>query len=394
MKNPPSRFSTGLTRRSPLWRAKAGRSVMVARVFWEDLVRVRLSAPRPIKELKIMITVKNEGIILEKTNLGFENKGVFNPACIQTDGITHMFYRASNHNEVSSIGYCQLKDNKVVKRLKKPVLFPEYDYEKKGVEDPRITLLEGTYYLFYTAYDGKNALISYATSKDLVHFTKQGLISPKISYDEAEDIFRESKVRERYTMFEMFYKERKGKDILLFEKDASLFPQKFNQKFALLHRILPGIQIVYFNNFSELTEDRWRDYFKNLGDFIVLDPLFWFENRNIGGGCPPIETKDGWLIIYHAVEDTPFGKIYHASAALLDLKNPLKVLGRLKEPLFSPKASWEKSGVTNNVVFPTGAVVRDKRLYIYYGAADKLIAARSIDLAELLTELKKSSLKL
>jgi predicted GH43/DUF377 family glycosyl hydrolase len=341
-----------------------------------------------------MITVNNEGIILEKTHLEFENKGVFNPACIQTDGITHMFYRAINHNDVSSIGYCQLVNNKVVKRLKEPVLFPEYNYEKKGVEDPRITLLEGTYYLLYTAYDGKNALIAYATSKDLVHFTKQGLISPKISYDEAEDIFRGPKVRERYTMFEMLYKEREGKDILLFDKDASLFPKKFNHKFALFHRILPGIQIIYFNSFSELTKDRWRDYLKNLGDFIVLDPLFWFENRNIGGGCTPIETKDGWLFIYHAVEDTPSGKIYHAAAALLDLKNPLKVLGRLKEPLFPPEASWEKSGVTNNVVFPTGAVVRDKRLYIYYGAADKLIAAKSVDLAELLTELKKSSLKL
>jgi len=337
-----------------------------------------------------MVTVKNEGIILEKTNLEFENKGVLNPACIQTDGITHMFYRASNHNEVSSIGYCQLKNNKVVKRLKEPVLFPEYDYEKKGIEDPRITLLDGIYYLFYTAYDGKNALIAYATSKNLVHFVKQGFISPKISYDEAEDIFRGPKVGERYTIFEKLYKEKKGKDILLFEKDASLFPKKFNNKFALLHRILPGIQIIYFNSFSELTKDRWRDYFKNLGDFIVLDPLFWFENRNIGGGCPPIETKDGWLIIYHAVENTHFGNIYHASAALLDLKNPLKVLGRLKEPLFSPKASWEKSGVINNVVFPTGAVVRDKRLYIYYGAADKLIAAKSIDLTELLIELKKS----
>ncbi|HUV42613.1 MAG TPA: pesticidal protein Cry7Aa [Patescibacteria group bacterium] len=341
-----------------------------------------------------MLKIKDEGIILEKTNLEFENKAVLNPACIQVDDITHMFYRAVNHNDISSIGYCQLKDNKVVKRLKEPVLFPEYDYEKKGVEDPKITFLEGTYYLFYTAYNGKNALIAYATSKDLVHFTKQGLISPKISYDEAEDIFRESKVRERYTMFEMFYKERGGKDILLWEKDASLFSQKFNHKFALLHRILPGIQIIYFNNFSELTAVRWHHHLKNLGDFIVLDPLFWFENRNVGGGCPPIETEDGWLIIYHAVEDTPFGKIYHAAAALLDLKNPLKVLGRLIEPLFSPKAPWEKSGVTNNVVFPTGAIVRDKRLYIYYGAADKLIAAKSINLTELLTKLKKSPLKL
>ena len=336
-----------------------------------------------------MVAVKNEGIILEKTSLKFENKGVFNPACILVDGITHMFYRAINQNDISSIGYCQLKDNKVVKRLTEPVLFPEYDYEKKGVEDPRITFLEGTYYLLYTAYDGKNALIAYATSKDLVHFTKQGLISPKISYDEAGDIFRTSKVRERYSMFEALYEEREGKDVLLFEKDAYLFPQKFGSKFALFHRILPGIQIIYFNSFSELTKDRWRDYLRNLGDFIVLDPLFWFENRNIGGGCPPIETSNGWLIIYHAIEDTSFGKIYHASAALLDLKNPLKVLGRLTQPLFSPKAPWEKKGVTDNVVFPTGAVVQNKRLYIYYGAAEKIIAAKSVDLAELLTELKK-----
>lgn len=335
-----------------------------------------------------MITVKDEGIILEKTNLEFENKAVLNPACIQVDDITHMFYRAINQHDISSIGYCQLKNSKVVKRLKEPVLFPEYDYEKEGVEDPRITLLEGTYYLFYTAHDGKNALIAYATSKDLVHFTKQGLISPKISYDEAEDIFRGSGIRERYTMFEMLFKQREGRDVLLFEKDASLFPRKFGSKFALLHRILPGIQIIYFDNFSELTEDRWRDYFKNLGDFIVLDPLFWFESRNVGGGCPPIETKDGWLIIYHTVEDTPLGKIYHAAAALLDLNNPLKVLGRLKEPLFSPKASWEKIGVVGNVVFPTGAVVRDKRLYIYYGAADKTIGAKSLFLSELLDELK------
>lgn len=337
-----------------------------------------------------MIVVKNEGIVLKKTNLKFENKGVLNPACIQVNDITHMFYRAINYRGVSSIGYCQLRNNKVIKRLKKPILFPEYDYEKKGVEDPRITLIEGIYYLFYTAYDGKNALIAYATSKDLVHFVKQGLISPKISYDEAEDIFSKSKVNERYIVFEKLYKEKEGKNILLFEKDACLFPQKINHKFALLHRILPGIQIIYFNNFSELTENRWRKYFKNLSDYIVLDPFFYFENRNIGSGCPPIQTKDGWLIIYHAVEENSLGRIYHATAALLDLKNPLKVLGRLKEPLFSPKAFWEKSGVTNNVVFPTGAVIKNKRLYIYYGAADKLIAAKSINLADLLIELKKS----
>ena len=337
-----------------------------------------------------MIKIKDEGIILEKTNLEFENKTVFNPACILVDDITHMYYRAVNNNNISSIGYCQLKDNKVVKRFEKPILFPELNYEMKGVEDPRITYLDGVYYLFYTAYDGLNALISYATSRDLVHFEKQGLISPKISYDEAEDIFRGSGVIDRYTMFEIHYKEFGGKDILLFEKDASLFPKKINNKFALLHRILPGIQVIYFNDFSELSDHHWRNYFKNLAGHIVIDPLYWFENRNVGGGCPPIETEEGWLIIYHAVEDTPLGIRYHACAALLDHDNPLKVLGRLSEPLFSPKEPWEKSGVTSNVVFPSGATVKDNRLSIYYGAADTLIAAKSVDLTELLTEIKKN----
>lgn len=337
-----------------------------------------------------MISIKNEGIILEKTNLEFENKGVLNPACFPAGDLIHMFYRAISDKNVSSIGYCQLSGNKVIKRSNKPILYPEFDWEKKGVEDPRITFLDGTYYLFYTAYDGKDALIAYATSQDLVHFTKQGLVSPRISYDEAEDIFRSSKVKERYTMFETYYKDKQGEKILLFEKDAALFPKKINNKFALLHRIFPGIQIIYFDDFSKLSENDWRHYFKHLGDHVVLDPLYWFESYNIGAGCPPIETKDGWLIIYHGLEDTSAGRVYHATAALLDLKNPLKVIGRLKEPLFSPNAQWEKSGVTNNVVFPTGTIIRDKRLYIYYGAADELIAAKSVDLEELLTELKKS----
>ncbi|MDO8555325.1 MAG: pesticidal protein Cry7Aa [bacterium] len=341
-----------------------------------------------------MITVKNEGIILEKTNLEFENKAVLNPACIQVDGITHMFYRAINHNNVSSIGYCQLKDNKVVKRLKEPVLFPECDYEKMGVEDPRIVFLDGIYYLFYTAYDGKNALAAYATTSDLVNFKKHGIISPQISYSDAMDLIRNKHFPQRYFHYERRVKQYHGSDVLLWDKDTFIFPKKINNLFWLVHRIMPSIQIATFKDFSELTPAYWHEYLKTFERHILLNPRYRFENHKIGGGCPPIETEAGWLFIYHSVGRMFLRKRYHASVALLDLKNPLKVLGRLKEPLFSPKASWEKSGVTNNVAFPTGAIVRDKRLYIYYGAADKLIAAKSVDLAELLTELKKNSLRL
>ena len=337
-----------------------------------------------------MLKIRDEGIILKPTNLSFENKAVLNPACIEVDGITHMFYRAVNRQDISSIGYCQLKNNQVVKRLTQPILAPEFDYEKKGVEDPRITLLNGTYYLFYTAFDGKNALVAYATSKNLINFSKHGLISPRISYDKAEDIFRHSQVRERYTLFEVLYKARRGQNVLLYEKDVSLFPQKFKGKYALIHRILPGIQLIYFKNFTDLTDSFWRKYLTNLGENVIIDPLYWYESRNVGGGGPPIKTKAGWLIIYHAVEDTPLGKIYHAGAALLDLNNPLKVIGRLKEPLFSPKASWEKKGFVNNVVFPTGAIVKSGRLFIYYGAADTCIGAKSVNLDSLLTAIKQS----
>lgn len=340
-----------------------------------------------------MIKVENEGIILESSENGFENQAVLNPACLEIGNITHMFYRAVRQGDmVSSIGYCQLKENKVVHRADKPVLFPEYDYEKMGIEDPRIIFLDGIYYLFYTVYDGKNALFAYATSADLVHFTKQGIISPRISYHNAALLFAHSKIRlrEKYFLYDAYIRDRAGDDILLWEKDAFIFPRKIKGKFALIHRVLPGIQVIMFDDFKDLTEAYWKEHLENLGRYIVLDPEHRFESRNVGGGCPPIETKDGWLLIYHGVEDGLQGKIYHAAAALLDLENPTKVIGRLKTPLFSPVESWEKQGDVNNVVFPTGTVLKNDRLFIYYGAADKLIAAKSLDIKELLHELKNT----
>ncbi len=340
-----------------------------------------------------MIEVKSEGIILESSRNAFDGQAVLNPACIEIDGVTHMFYRGVRQGDmVSSIGYCQLVDNKVVKRLEEPVLFPEYDYEKKGVEDPRIVFLDGIYYLFYTVYDGTNALFAYATSTDLINFQKHGIISPRFTYTEAGRLFGSSpiRIREKYFFFESYIKDRQGGDILLWEKDAFIFPKKINNKFALVHRVLPGIQVIYFDDFKELTDDYWRAYLKDLGRYVMLDSEYRFESRNIGGGCPPIETRDGWLLIYHAVEDYHVGRIYHAAAALFDLDDPTKVIARMKKPLFSPNEEWEKRGDVNNVVFPTGTVVKDDRLYIYYGAADKRIAAKSVDMEELLKELKRN----
>ncbi len=341
-----------------------------------------------------MIEVKNEGIIIEPTGLSFESKAVLNPGCIEVNGIVHMFYRAVGPDNYSTIGYCQLKDNKVIKRLNHPVLVPEYDYEKQGVEDPRIVFLDGVYYLFYTAYDGRNALGAYATSSDLVNFTKHGIISPQISYREVMGIISLNKnVPRRFFHYARIALRHHGPDVLIWDKDVLIFPKKINNSFWLVHRIMPSIQVATFKNFSELTPEYWRDYFKTFEQHTLFDPHYRFENHKIGGGCPPIETAAGWLLIYHSVGRMWLRKKYYAAVALLDLNNPRKVIARLPYPLFSPSASWEKEGDVKNVVFPTGAIVRNGRVHIYYGAADKLIAAKSVDLTELLTELAKNPIR-
>ena len=116
-----------------------------------------------------MIEVRKEGILLELSINDFENQAVLNPTCVQEGNIIHMFYRAVQEGNKSTIGYCKLDGPlQVVERLDKAVIFPEHDYERHGIEDPRIVYCDGTYYIFYTVFDGKNALGAYATSKDMM----------------------------------------------------------------------------------------------------------------------------------------------------------------------------------------------------------------------------------
>lgn len=121
---------------------------------------------------------------------------------------------------------------------------------------------------------------------------------------------------------------------------------------------------------------------------IALAPEYEHEISYIGGGCPPIETEHGWLVIYHGVHDTAEGYSYAACAALMDLDDPLREIARLPYPLFQPEEEWELKGEGNNVCFPTGAALFDDTLYIYYGAADERIACASVSLSELLVELQ------
>jgi beta-1,2-mannobiose phosphorylase / 1,2-beta-oligomannan phosphorylase len=338
-----------------------------------------------------MLSVIKNGVLLEKTGLVFENEGVLNPAVIREDDTVHLFYRAVSKGNYSSIGYCRLSGPlTVAERSGSPLLFPQFDYESKGMEDPRIVKIDDLYYLTYTAYDGINALGALAVSTDLKHFDKLGLIVPQIDYEAFSRLAGSKEIiNEKYLRYNehRHSTEEAGKKMLLWDKNVIFFPRRINGQLVFLHRVRPDIQIVSVNELSELTPEFWQHYFLHLDQYIVLSAQHEHEVSYIGGGCPPIETDAGWLIIYHGVHDTIKGYVYSACAALLDLNDPTREIARLAQPLFKPEEEWELAGYVNNVCFPTGTALFGDTLYIYYGAADEQIAVASLSLTELIDEL-------
>jgi predicted GH43/DUF377 family glycosyl hydrolase len=339
-----------------------------------------------------MIQVKKEGVLLTKTILPFENEGVLNPAAIKEGNFVHLFYRAVREGNHSSIGYCMLEGPLLlVDRNKKSLIVPEFDYESHGMEDPRIVKIEDLYYLTYTGFDGINALGCLAVSKDLVHFEKKGVIVPQITFAEFDQFAEEeSPINTKYFRYNEHTGtlEKDKKKYLVWDKNVIFFPRKIRGKFYFLHRIRPEVQIVVgVDNLKDLTDVFYKDYLSHFNDHVVLTSKFDHEISYVGGGCPPIETDHGWLLIYHGVKDSLNGYVYSACAALLDLENPQKEISRLPYPLFKPELNWELKGEVNNVCFPTGSAVFNDTLYIYYGAADERIACASVSLSKLINEL-------
>jgi len=338
-----------------------------------------------------MIVVKKEGIVISKSALAFEMEGVLNPAAIIHNNVIHIFYRAVGKGNYSTIGYCNLEDPlKVKERFEIPVLFPQFDYESQGIEDPRIVKIDDLFYLTYTAYDGVNALGALAVSKDLIHFEKKGIIVPMMAWHEFNRLAdMKGILNKKYTRYnnnDGVY-EKKGRKIFVWDKNVIFFPRRINGKLYFLHRIKPDIQIVSVNELEELTPEFWQNYFLYHDNNIVLHTERNFEISYLGAGCPPIETAAGWILIYHGVHDSVDGYVYSACAALLDIDNPQKVIATLPHELFKPEMAWELKGEVNNVVFPTGAVVIDDLIYIYYGAADERIGCATVSLSDLLKEL-------
>ena len=280
-----------------------------------------------------MIQVTKHGVILHKTDLGFENEGVLNPGAVREGDDVHLFYRAVSKGNYSSIGYCKLNGPLSLEiRFDTPVIFPQFEYESRGTEDPRVTKIDDLYYLTYTAYDGQNALAALATSPDLIHFEKHGLLVPQLTYREFKHLAEAKKtISEKYSRFNDPHSRfaKTGGPLFVWDKNVVFFPRRINGKLCFLHRIKPDIQFAAVNDLSELTKAFWEDHLLHLADNIALAPKHAHEVSYIGSGCPPIETPQGWLLIYHGVHDTTKGYVYTACAALLDLALGNERAGRI-----------------------------------------------------------------
>lgn len=335
-----------------------------------------------------MITVKKEGAVLRTSNLDFEKEGVLNPAVIKDGNDVHLFYRAVSKGNLSSIGYCRLDGPlTVAERSPAPFLYPDLEYEKHGMEDPRIVKVDDTYYLSYIAFDGDVALGAVATSTDLKHFEKQGIIVPQLKYSDFDDL-----AKQNADIIERYRNDYNAPDTIVMDKDVMFYPRRIRNKLAFLHRIKPDIQLVMVDSLSDLTYDFWESYISNLDENILLKPKYVHEINYVGGGCPPVETAAGWLVIYHGVQQVGTGYKYSACAALFDLDDPRKEINRLSYPLFKPDQEYELDGDVDNVCFPTGTALFGDTLYIYYGAGDDLIACASVSLPALVDELLAQSM--
>jgi beta-1,2-mannobiose phosphorylase / 1,2-beta-oligomannan phosphorylase len=298
-------------------------------------------------------------ILVPDASNWWESKAVFNCSVLNDGKTIHMLYRAIGEyeNYVSRIGYASSNDGLSFTKRKEVAIYPEVDYEKYGIEDPRLMTIEGETYVTYVVlsnYVKNKPSVSSALAKtnDFSHFKRLGIITvPSLE-----------------------------------DKDVVLFP-KFNrksgfQRYMMLHRPSTWVGPQYNTERPSI----WISEGDSLTNFnkrhsILVKPEQSWEALKIGAGVPPIRTKKGWLIIYHGVSPE---HVYSAGAFLLDIKEPRKILGRTKRPLLTPKQDYETKGDVNNVVFPTGACILDNKLYVYYGAADKVCCLATVELQEIL----------
>jgi predicted GH43/DUF377 family glycosyl hydrolase len=290
--------------------------------------------------------------ILTIADLPYPANSVFNPAAVQAGDETVLLVRVEDMRGISQLHVARSADGVTGWRFDpEPLLradvanFPE---EIWGCEDPRLTWLpeREEWAIAYTAYSRRGPLVSLAMTRDFRSVRRLGPAMPP------ED------------------------------KDAALFPRRFDGRWAMVHRPSPlrGGAHMWISFSPDLRH--WGDH------TLLLEARdgAWWDAGKIGLGPPPLETADGWLLMYHGVRTTSDGPIYRVGLALLDLADPTKVLRQLDEWVFGPLEPYEITGDVGRVVFPCGWIVDEAKdeLRLYYGAADTSVALATASFSDVM----------
>ena len=290
--------------------------------------------------------------ILTAREWPYPANSVFNAGAAKVDGQTLLLVRVEDRRGISHLTVARSDDgiggwivDPQPTLLPSPETHPE---ELWGIEDPRLTWIEERkcWAVTYTAYSPAGPLVSLASTTDFRTFSRLGPVMPP------ED------------------------------KDAALFPVRFGNRWAMLHRPVATIASTGAHIWISFSPD-----LKHWGDHHVLLPARlggWWDARKIGLSPPPLETSQGWLILYHGVRHTAGGCLYRLGLALLDRSDPTQVLRRSEEWVFGPAEPYELEGDVPGVVFPCGWILEGDEVRLYYGAADTSIALATAKLSELL----------
>ena len=279
--------------------------------------------------------------ILTVADLPYPANSAFNPGAARVGAETILLVRVEDLRGISQLHVARSQDGIAGWRFDpEPLLCSDVDNHPEeiwGCEDPRLTWLpeRDEWAIAYTAYSRRGPLVSLAMSDDFRTARRLGPAMPP------ED------------------------------KDAALFPRRIDGRWVMIHRPSPmrGGAHMWLSYSPDLRH--WGDH------RLLLEARdgAWWDAGKIGLGPPPLETADGWLVMYHGVHATAAGPIYRAGLALLDLEDPAVVLHRSDEWVFGPTAGYEITGDVGRVVFPTGWILDEPadRLHLYYGAADTTV---------------------
>ena len=289
-----------------------------------------------------------ENPILTVRDIPYRCNTVFNGTPVRLDGEYRLLLRVEGQQGYSFLALARSQDGFHFTVEEKPCMLPARSgpfavWEERGIEDPRLTLLEGRYHVVYTALSRFGPRIALVRTADFHQYERVAIISG------------------------------------FGNKDGVLFPEKIGGLYARLDRpIGRGIGSVWISYSPDLVN--W-----GRSEFVFGPRDRYWDSYRVGASAPPIRTDRGWLEIYHGLRMTGAGPIYRAGAVLLDLENPGRVVRRCLAPILSPRETYERVGDIGNVVFVGGALVEpDGEVKVYYGAADTAICVATAPLSTIL----------